>query len=376
MRLSWTAPGSGGELSHASSYDIRYSQYQIDDGNWYLADLVGNPPLPADSGSAEEFILGGLPEGLSHYVAIRSRDEYGNISPLSNVLQSFSSGIQPPLAIDTRVDPDQGSAILVASPVESYLPLYYEFALDTADAFVNPRMGVAFLIDTTVTCVFDSLIPTQVYYWRCHAVASDQSYISDWSNTVIFNSSVGISQLFTEADCIFPTEAMVVQTSQPTFTVRNNLDAIMAFIQVSDNIAFSSPVESGPIAATPGLPVTWRIVQPLSEGPRYYWRVSSDNISWTSPVSFTAEIDVHPYPNPYRVREGHSNIVFTNLPQESKIIIATVSGNVVREINDVGPDDWSWDVKNDDGAELASGVYLYRVDSPDGSSSGKVMIIK
>ena len=73
---------------------------------------------------------------------------------------------------------------------------------------------------------------------------------------------------------------------------------------------------------------------------------------------------------------GVPGVTFVNLPGNSRVTIATVSGSVVREAEGIGPDEWIWDVKNNGGGELASGVYLYRVDYPDGSSSGKVMIIR
>jgi hypothetical protein len=75
-------------------------------------------------------------------------------------------------------------------------------------------------------------------------------------------------------------------------------------------------------------------------------------------------------PNPYRGHEtwdqpGGNEIHFINLPSVSKIRIYTVSGDLVREIqhNDKVRDFERWDLKNASGNLVASGIYIYRVES-------------
>jgi hypothetical protein len=126
----------------------------------------------------------------------------------------------------------------------------------------------------------------------------------------------------------------------------------------------------------------------LSPGVTYYWRCRArasdpaDSSEWSSAINFglgvllKANVSIHAYPNPFRLAEGHPNMTFTNLPQNSQIKIATLSGNIVLDKSNIGPGDWAWDVKSDDGQNLASGVYLYTVDFPSGSSGGKVVVIR
>jgi len=79
----------------------------------------------------------------------------------------------------------------------------------------------------------------------------------------------------------------------------------------------------------------------------------------------------YPYPNPFSTS---TQFVFTltgsEIPTEIKIQILTVSGRVVREINqdELGPlrignnrTDFAWDGRDEFGDQLANGVYLYRV---------------
>jgi hypothetical protein len=373
--LQWTAPGSGDGTSVADRYDIRYSTSPIDESTWLQATVVADPPAPNAQGVAETFAATGLSPGIIYNFAIKSSDGAGNESPISNVVSSYSAGISPPMALETRVNSSTATAVLVGASVNSYLSVFYEFALDTTLAFASPRTDVSLLADSTVTCFFDSLSIDGYYYWRFRAAATDGSFTSAWSNVLGFDYNSGIGPALTNADCIFPTEGTTVQSSTPTFLVRLVPDVAHVYIQVASDISFSSPIESGPLAVTDG-DIEWEASQPLQQGATYYWRASADNFIWTTPISFSAEVDIHPYPNPFRASENAGGVTFVNLPQNSRLTVATVSGSIVREVEGIGPDEWTWDVKNSGGGDLASGVYLYRVDFRDGSSSGKLMVIR
>lgn len=87
------------------------------------------------------------------------------------------------------------------------------------------------------------------------------------------------------------------------------------------------------------------------------------------------------YPNPYKTQSGlgHNGIIFGRLPLRAKIEMFTLTGEKVREINkeDISNDDVTWDVRNEDGRNLASGIYLYLVtDDHGGKKSGKIAVIR
>jgi hypothetical protein len=90
----------------------------------------------------------------------------------------------------------------------------------------------------------------------------------------------------------------------------------------------------------------------------------------------TAVLDIHTFPTPFKPYDGHTAITFTNLPATSRITITTVSGKVVRQTNELGPGDWVWEVKNNEGKDLVSGVYLYCIEFKGESSRGKIMVIR
>jgi hypothetical protein len=374
--LSWTAPGDDENIGTAAYYVIKYSTVPITEVNWASASDVSNPPVPLEAGTFQTFTVDGLDEGEIYYFGIKAYDEVGNSAPLSNVPNSFACGIMVPMPLETVIDSANASAETIALAVDSYLPLYYEFALDTIENFPNPRIEVGLLADSTVSAIFGELSEDIGYFWRSRAMASDHSDSSDWSQFVAFNILTGVSQTLASSYCLFPQEGDAIQTNRPIFVVEYVPDIAEIYFQVDDNASFSSPVSSGPVQTSQNNNTEWQITEPLSNGMFYYWRISSDNIVWTSPIVFSTVLDIHPYPNPFRTSEGHTNITFTNLPPESRLIVATVSGSIVRRVDGIGPENWIWDVRNDNGGELASGVYLYVVEYRNGSSRDKLMVIR
>ena len=88
-------------------------------------------------------------------------------------------------------------------------------------------------------------------------------------------------------------------------------------------------------------------------------------------------------PNPYRAIEawdqpGGNEIHFINLPSRAKIRIYTVSGDLVAVIdhNDNVRDFARWDLKNDSGRDVASGIYMYRVETDQFSFQSRFVVIR
>lgn len=88
-------------------------------------------------------------------------------------------------------------------------------------------------------------------------------------------------------------------------------------------------------------------------------------------------------PNPYRASEtwnpaGGHELHFINLPSRATIRIYTLSGDLVRELEhaDTVRDYEAWDIKNDAGRDVVSGIYLYRVEADGFSFQGRFVIIR
>ncbi len=85
ISVRWTAPGDDGTTGTATSYDIRYSTSPITTGNWASATTVTGEPAPVAPGTQQTFIITGLQPSRTYYLAMRTTDNGGNISGLSNV---------------------------------------------------------------------------------------------------------------------------------------------------------------------------------------------------------------------------------------------------------------------------------------------------
>jgi hypothetical protein len=87
VSLAWTAPGDDGTIGTAAAYDLRMYDQPINTGNWDLATPVGSLPAPRVSGTRQTVTVHGLSSGTVYYFALRTRDDAGNWSGISNVLR-------------------------------------------------------------------------------------------------------------------------------------------------------------------------------------------------------------------------------------------------------------------------------------------------
>lgn len=89
-------------------------------------------------------------------------------------------------------------------------------------------------------------------------------------------------------------------------------------------------------------------------------------------------------PNPYRGRErwdapGENRIQFMNVPADVRVRIFTIAGDLVRELLKTDPTSGNldWDLKNEQGESVASGIYMYHVLSGQGyESKGHFVIVR
>jgi hypothetical protein len=101
--LQWTAPGDDGENGQAFRYDLRYSLKPISAEDFSYATPVSGLPSPARSGSPQRVTVAGLAANTDYYFALKTVDEAGNWSRLSNVVvrsgnSTNSAPLPPPFA--------------------------------------------------------------------------------------------------------------------------------------------------------------------------------------------------------------------------------------------------------------------------------------
>ena len=92
----------------------------------------------------------------------------------------------------------------------------------------------------------------------------------------------------------------------------------------------------------------------------------------------TADLsDAYAYPVPFIPSRGDTDITFTNISPVCTIKIYTLNGELVRTIEHTsGATSYSWDVTNDRGDRLGSGVCLYLIKDAKNKKKGKLIIIR
>jgi hypothetical protein len=97
VTLVWTAPGDDGWTGTAKAYDIRFSREPITAANFQSASKLTSLLIPGPAGTRQAFSIFGLTPGVVYYFAIRTVDEAGNWSGVSNVVS------YPGSTVDSRV---------------------------------------------------------------------------------------------------------------------------------------------------------------------------------------------------------------------------------------------------------------------------------
>jgi fibronectin type III domain protein len=99
ISVRWTAPGDDGATGTATSYDVRYSTSAITSANWGSALQATGEPAPTAAGTSQTFTIGGLSGSRTYYVAIKTTDDYGNVSLISNVVNGTTTDTVPPAPV-------------------------------------------------------------------------------------------------------------------------------------------------------------------------------------------------------------------------------------------------------------------------------------
>lgn len=116
VTLHWTASGDDGPIGTASRYDVRYSTSQITEENFESATPASGAPNPLPAGSAQEMLVPGLDFSTAYHFAIKTHDEFGTASVLSN--KALATTLGPP---DVEVSPLSLSADLFTGQTDTQI---------------------------------------------------------------------------------------------------------------------------------------------------------------------------------------------------------------------------------------------------------------
>jgi len=165
VTLAWTAPGDDGNKGAAVWYFIRYSTDLSVIAEWDFARCVLDKPRPKQAGALEEFVVGDLSPDSNYYFAIRTQDDAGNVSGLSNI----ASG--SPIA-GAGIVFESGGHIYVVNSDGSHLKRVSRNEGDNRDPAWSPDRKIVFTSVSDV-CLVESdgwhqEKLTTVSGWRCY----------------------------------------------------------------------------------------------------------------------------------------------------------------------------------------------------------------
>nr|MBN2276805.1 hypothetical protein [candidate division Zixibacteria bacterium] len=181
--LSWLPSEDNDALGVASSYAVRYSVQSFDESGWDEVDVYDDDFVPDNLYNQISLDMsgGGITAGEEYYIAVKARDEAGNLSDISNVVSAIAR---------SDMSLDEGQEIAALSPrnygvvhsrqptlvinnIDSESELTYEFevALDStfSDIIASGSMSQGDE-EVTIWQVPVELDPFETYCW--HAVSS------------------------------------------------------------------------------------------------------------------------------------------------------------------------------------------------------------
>jgi|GEM_PF-5543181 len=88
VTLNWSAPGDDWTAGRATTYDIRHAPAESTLRAWADAVPLGYPLVPESSGRPEALEITELDSGQLYYLGLKTADEAGNWSILSNVVSA------------------------------------------------------------------------------------------------------------------------------------------------------------------------------------------------------------------------------------------------------------------------------------------------
>lgn len=100
--LLWTSPGDDGYTGTASVYDIRYAKFPLSDVNFGQGTRVLGLSAPRVAGSLDMCTVKGLDPNADYWFALKTADERGNWSGISNIAVHTGSKVTvelPPVTL-------------------------------------------------------------------------------------------------------------------------------------------------------------------------------------------------------------------------------------------------------------------------------------
>jgi photosystem II stability/assembly factor-like uncharacterized protein len=186
--LSWTAPGDDVNDGKPLSYQIRYSDKFIDDSNWDMC--IELPSKPASSAGNEETLKAETSDTIGTiYFAIKTIDDAGNISVLSNVVSSSNYLIQniDALALNVEKNRHVVNSVFVGKDInatDNYDMMFDRYAFQPdSDVYIYSEINDKKKLEFDYRSGKDTSV-----YWNVkltYVQNSNDTFNLSWDSTVI-----------------------------------------------------------------------------------------------------------------------------------------------------------------------------------------------
>ncbi|MBS3741986.1 MAG: T9SS type A sorting domain-containing protein [Candidatus Cloacimonetes bacterium] len=185
INLSWTAPGDDGMTGQAINYIIRFNEAPITHKNWSECQELSYKPNPLPAGSSQQTSVKMPKSNKLYYFALKTEDEAGNKSKLSNYTEAISSVEPYTFSLSSPAFNDTVETYSPRFEWENYSgqqdPLY-TLIYSEDDQFVEEERVID--IANNRYDQETELKDGTTYYWKVYTIESSSD--TAWSNQPYF----------------------------------------------------------------------------------------------------------------------------------------------------------------------------------------------
>ncbi|MFA4872483.1 MAG: fibronectin type III domain-containing protein [Patescibacteria group bacterium] len=273
VTLQWTAPGDDGLSGTASFYDVRYRTAPITESNFATSTPVAGEPAPHAAGTTETFVVTGLTPTTTYWFALRTVDEEGNTSALSNNASTTTpADTIPPLVSAITVTNITTASARISWATDENATSQVNYGTTTGYGSSTASSTLA----TTHTIDLISLLPATLY----HFVVSSMDV---FGNTATSSDAVFTTLAVPAPDVTAPIISGISVT---------DITSASAMVRWSTNESANSLVRYGTstaytASASNGAMVSVHVIPLLSLAPltTYHFAVSSADIAGNTATS-------------------------------------------------------------------------------------------
>lgn len=420
VTLTWTAPGDDNNSGTASEYDIRYATSPISVLNWDAAIQLTGEPAPQAAGSDESLVIGGLEPSTTYYFALKTADEVPNWSGISNQAE-YTTGTEqdaPAVIVDLNVTNTAPTSLTISwtapgddgnsGTASAYDIRYATWPITgtnwgAATQVLNePAPNAA---GSAENFIITGLNPSTDYY----IVIKTADEVPNWSEMSNVASATTVDNIPPAAIEDLTAEGgehdgeLTLRWTAPGDDGDVGTAAYYAIVYSLDTITASNWEEadlwvSPPDPETAGQEEIFTLTG-LQPGKEYWVAIKAVDDAYNianlsnctcgeARVEFSLDVDdeIAEIPTDFRLRQNYPNpfnpstVIEYSIPAHANVtvhifnVLGQVTATLVDRPQSAGTYAVEWNGTDDNGMQVASGVYMYRIET-DGFIETKKMVL-